>query len=238
MWFQKRLNTAINVVNRSFETESFTRSKMLRHNAFHQFSQLNLKKPVSPHSIHSNLREKIEDLGCDTAFDLGPVIKDNWHMTVHNGESSNFEADYVTFEGRTVGSIVKQKPWPWWLFWVKVISWCLVPIIIGILFLNKINNWQTKNNRDEKGELFIFYSGTYQRPEKSEVSVKDWVISLDVMMSYRANETGIYLIKPIFEKLKNEAGNVISSSERNTNSNSEIAEGRGTKLSEPRLTAT
>lgn len=184
----------------------YSRSDMLRHRDFYQFAEDNLQKPVSPHSIHKNLREKIEDLGCRTELDLGPTVQDYWHMTLDNSDTSNVEADYITFEGRIRGSTVKFKDWPWWRGLVIFFIILTIPtVIIALLIFRWLRNWEQRNPRDERGDLYVFYSGAYQRPEKSNTQIKDWVISLDVMVSYDATETGTYLVKPVFNSLKSDA---------------------------------
>ena len=200
---------------------SFTRSGMLQHSDFFQFLQVNLEKPSSPHSIHNNLRERIEDLGCTTELDEGPVKKDHWTMTVGNYENLNIEADYITFEGRIVGSIIKLRDWPWWCGVVNFIGWLTLIIVVGALILWGLARWKQKNPRDERGDLYILYNGTYQRPEKLDNQIKDWVISLDVMMSYTAASSGEQLIKPIFNNLKGEADSIGSKSPQNLNKQSD-----------------
>ncbi len=189
----------------------FSRSQMLRHADFHQFEQVEFEKPVSPHSIHKNLREKIENLGCSTDLDHGPSVNDYWHMTVDNGELSNVEADYITFEGRIIGSVSKERDWPWWRPFGYFIAILLMPIIIGFFIWSAIKNWEKTNPKDEAGDLYILYSGTYQRPEKLNTQIKDWVIGLDVMISYNAAASGINLIRPVFNSLVDEANLVVSS---------------------------
>ena len=56
MFSKKKFNSDDEVIN------LFTRSDMLKHEAFHQLQHNNLRKPVSPHSIHKDLREKIGTL--------------------------------------------------------------------------------------------------------------------------------------------------------------------------------
>ena len=209
------------LLNSSDETTSlFSRSDMLQHRDFHQFSEDNLQKPISPHSVHKNLKEKIENLGCRTEIDSGPIVQDYWHMTLDNGEISNVEADYITFEGRIRGSVVKYKDWPWWRGLVIFIAILLIPtVIIAWLIFRWLRNWEKQNPRDERGDLFVLYNGTYQRPEKSNTQIKDWVISLDVMVSYDATDSGTHLVKPVFTSLKSDATGLVSGRKSETEFN-------------------
>jgi len=210
MFSKKKSNSDDEVIN------LFTRSDMLKHASFHQLRHNNLRKPISPHSIHKDLREKIEDLGCTTELDSGPNVRDYWHMTIDNGEISNVEADYITFDGRVIGSVVKSKKWPWWHGWVKFLAVLTLVLIVGFFILSWLKKWEKRNPRDEQGKLFVFYSGAYQRPEKSSTQIKDWIISLDIMISCEAKESGMYLIKPIFDALLSEADTVIASKSNKT----------------------
>jgi hypothetical protein len=115
-----------------------------------------------------------------------------------------------------IGSVVKNKEWPWWHGWLKVIAILTLVLIVGFFIINWLKKWEKENPRDEQGELFVFYSGAYKRPEKSSTQIKDWIISLDIMISCEAKESGMYLIKPIFDTLVSEADTVIDPNSNKT----------------------
>jgi hypothetical protein len=224
--------------NNDEATDLFSRSDMLQHRDFYQFAEDNLQKPISPHSIHKNLREKIENLGCRTEMDLGPTVQDYWHMTVDNGEISNVEADYITFEGRIRGSIIKLKDWPWWRGFVILIIILTIPtIILAWLIFSWLRGWEQRNPRDERGDLYVLYSGAYQRPEKSNTQIKDWVISLDVMVSYDATDSGTHLVKPVFNSLKSDAAALVSDRKSEVEYSGSAEERQEPKLKPIKLTS-
>lgn len=192
---------------------SFSRTEMLRHTAFHQFPTIILTKPINPHKLHNALREEMEDVGASTGIDEGPLIED-YSLSLHNGVPDPIpESDYLVFAGCLSGSIKKDKPG-----WLKIafgISLVLIAVGgLGFLLLIGLGLYWSYLDTYGRGDIYIRYFGTYQRPEKSGEGEKDWVIELDVMSSFKAEkEIGGQMVKPGFEKLKTSATKVIKQTE-------------------------
>jgi len=192
---------------------SFSRTDMLRHTAFHQFPTVVLTKPINPHKLHNALREEMEDSGASTSIDEGPVVED-YSLSLHNGQPDPLpESDYLVFAGCLSGSIKKDKP-----AWIKIGFIVSIPLafVYGLGALLAIGLYLYWNYLDNygRGDMFVRYFGTYQRPEKSLEGANDWVIELDVMSSFKAEkEIGGQMVKPGFEKLKTNATKVITQTE-------------------------
>jgi len=192
---------------------SFSRTDMLRHTAFYQFPTAVLTKPINPHKLHNALREEMEDAGASTSIDEGPAVED-YSLSLHKGEPDPLpESDYLVFAGCLSGSIKKDKPA--WLRIAFIISALLIFLGgVGFLFLIGLGIYWKYLDQYGRGDIFIRYFGTYQRPEKSLEGGNDWVIELDVMSSFKAEkEIGGQLVKPGFEKLKTNATKVITQTE-------------------------
>lgn len=195
---------------------SFTRTEMLRHTEFHQFATVDLVKPVNPHKVHNSIKELMEDTGAATNINEGPVA-DTYSLSLFDGKPTDLEeSDYLVFSGCISGSVKKDKPV--WLFIGFGVSLILVPVMgIGLgtgLLLGLYWGYLEKYGR---GDLFVRYFGTYQRPENMEPGVKDWVIELDVMLSYyAARPVGGELVKPSFDSMREATIKVLTKSEKSS----------------------
>jgi hypothetical protein len=198
------------------KTLSFARTEMLRHTEFHQFAPVDLVKPVNPHKVHNSLKELMEDTGANTNIDEGPVI-DTYSLSLFDGKPTDLEeSDYLVFSGCISGSVKKDKPI--WLTIGFIVSALLIPVMgIGLgtgLLLGLYWGYLEKYGR---GDLFVRYFGTYQRPENMDPGMKDWVIELDVMLSYNAaREVGGKLVKPSFDSMKEDTVKVLTKSEKSS----------------------
>ena len=202
--------------NKLSKNLSFTRTEMLRHTEFHQFATVDLVKPINPHKIHNSIKELMEDTGADTNIDEGPVA-DTYSLSLFDGKPTDLEeSDYLVFSGCISGSVKKDKPT--WLFIGFGVSLILVPVMgIGFAGLVGLGIYYLYLEKYGRGDLFIRYFGTYQRPENIEPGVKDWVIELDVMLSYNAAKpVGGELVKPSFDSMREGTIKVLTKSEKSS----------------------